>query len=289
MENIVLQNQSCSFRWINCQCFEIKLPNGKTIITDPCYEYPENPADKIADVFRLRGFKTTDLEGCDYLILNHTHGDHMANLEEVVMKFDPVVVCHSGVAAEIAEVFQDMKLTSLYPVDYDGVYYFDGFRLDTFHGVHKPQNFTWRESMKAGDMISQQSKLARLHTLGGLFNMNFMLTLENGFRIGFVGGTDDGMAERLRYFRPNLVLRNKITNAMDIENVAADWYEFMKESYAQMVVPMHFEVWENMNPGFSEQTFKRANELAGENGLNCRILSPRRTEWYTVSMTVATR
>lgn len=289
MEKVVLQSSSCSLRWINCQCFEMKLPNGKTILTDPCYDYPDNPDHPIADLFRLRGFSTEDLEGCDYLILNHTHGDHMANLEEVVMRFRPMVICHSGVAAEIAQVCQDMPLTSVYAVDYDGTYYFDGFRLETFHGVHKPQKFTWRQSMADGDDISQQPKLARLHTLGGLFNMNFLITLENGFRIAFVGGMDDGMSQRLRVLRPNIALRNKITNEKNVEQVARDWYGFMEESYAQIVIPMHFEVWENMEPGFAGQTFEAANRLAREAGLNCRMLAPKRTEWYDIQMSVVRR
>lgn len=290
MENtIMLQSSSCALRWINCQCFEIKLPNGKTILTDPCYDYPENAGHPVADLFRLKGFTTDDLEGCDYLILNHTHGDHIANLEEVIMKFNPVVICHSGVAAEIAEVCQDMPLTSIYAVNYDGTYFFDGFKLETFHGVHKPQKFTWRQSMAEGDDISQQPKLTRLHTLGGLFNMNYMLTMENGFRLAFVGGMDDGMAQRLPILRPNVVLRNKITNDRDVEKVAGDWYDFMKESYAQVVIPMHFEVWENMEPGFSKQTFDYANKMAEESGLNCCMLAPRRTEWYCVQMVITKR
>lgn len=289
MGEIVLQTESCSLRWINCQCFEIRLPNGRTIITDPCYDYPENSKNPVADLFRLRGFTTDDLEGCDYLILNHTHGDHIANLEEVIMKFHPVVICHSGVAAEIGKVCQDMELTSLYPVDYDGTYCFDGFKLETFHGSHKPQRFTWRQSMAEGDEISGQEKLARLHTLGGLFNMNFLITLEHGFRIAFIGGLDDGMAERLRTVRPNIALRNKITNDRDVEQVAADWYGFMEKSYAQTVIPMHFEVWENMEPGFAGKTFFRANQMAKEKGLNCRMLSPQRTQWYRVLMTLEER
>lgn len=286
MEKIMLKTSCCSLRWINCQCFEIKLPNGKTILTDPCYDYPDNPGHSVADLFRLRGFSTSDLEGCDYLILNHTHGDHMANLEEVVMKYNPMVICHSGVAAEIAQACQDMPLTSIYAVDYDGTYYFDRFRLETFHGVHKPQKFTWRQCMSDGDDISQQQKLTRLHTLGGLFNMNYLITMENGFRLAFVGGMDDGMSERLRVLRPNIALRNKITNEKNVEQVAEDWYGFMKESCAQMVIPMHFEVWENMEPGFSGQSFEAANKLAEESGLNCRMLAPKRTEWYEIQMSV---
>ncbi len=289
MKDLLMQAESVSFRWINCQCFEIKLPNGKTIVTDPCYDYKKNPDAPLADLFRLEGFKTEDLEGCDYVILNHTHGDHIANLGQVIERFSPKVICHSGVAGEIAQVYQDMELTSIYPVDYDGAYYFDGFKMETFHGEHKPQRFTWRRTMAEGDIISQDSRLTRLHALGGLFNMNYLLTLDNGFRIAFVGGASDGMEERLRTLRPNIALRNKISNDMDVEQVAEDWLEFMEQSCAQFVVPMHFEVWENQNPGFSEKTFKLANEMAVKGSLACRILSPKRTKWYRVNMNIECR
>lgn len=284
MNQPILSSETISLRWINCQCFEIRLPNGKTLITDPCYDYPENPNDQIADLFRLRGFTTDDITACDYIILNHTHADHMTNLEELVNRFHPTVICHSGVAAEIAQVCNEMFLTDLYPVDYNGTYYLDGFRLETFHGTHKSQRMTWASGMKAPDGISQSEKPKRLHTMGSFFNMNFVITLENGFRMAFVGGNDDGMAEHLRVIRPNIAFRNKITNGMDVEKVAGDWFGFMQESYSQYVVPMHFEVWENRNPGFSEQTFQRANEMAAQAGILCRMLSPKRTQWYRLAM-----
>lgn len=289
MDAMLMSAESVSFRWINCQCFEIKLPNGKTILTDPCYDYKENPDAPVADLFRLQGFVTEDLEGCDYVILNHTHGDHIANLGQVIDRFAPKIICHSGVAGEIARTYEDMELTSIYPVDYDGTYYLDGVKLETFHGEHKPQRFTWRRTIKEGDVISQDPRLIRLHALGGLYNMNYLLTFDNGFRMAFVGGTSDGMEERLRCLRPNLVLRNKLANDMDVEAVAGDWLGFMEQSYAQFVVPMHFEVWENQSPGFSEKTFKRANEMAKEYGLACRILSPKRTEWYRILVSVQSR
>ena len=58
---LILRSESCGLRWINCQCFEIRLPNGRTIVTDPCYDYPENPKDPIGDLFRLRGFTTDEI------------------------------------------------------------------------------------------------------------------------------------------------------------------------------------------------------------------------------------
>ncbi len=284
MEQRILTSGCLQFRFINCQCFEIKLPNGKTIVTDPCYDFPHE--NKMQQLFGLDGFHTSDLEGCDYVILNHTHGDHIANLREVIERFSPKVICHSGVAVEIAEAYPDMELTSIYPVDYDGVYYFDGFRLETFHGEHKPQRFTFRRTMEEGDVISGDPRLTKLHALGSFYNMNYLLTLDNGFRAAFVGGTDDGMSERLRTLRPNLAFRNKLANDMDVEKVAGEWYSFMKDSYSQLVVPMHFEVWENMEPGFSRKTFDRANELAQENGILARLLPVERTKWYRLELGV---
>lgn len=273
-----------SFRFINCQCFELKLPDGTTIITDPCYDFPHE--SRMQQLFKLDDFHTDDIEGCDYVILNHTHGDHIANLGEIIKKFSPKVICHSGVASAIAEAYDDMELTSIYPVDYDGTYYFRGFRLETFHGEHKPQRFTYKGSMQEGDVISTDPKLTKLHTLGSFYNMNYLLTLDNGFRIAFVGGTDDGMADRLRQLRPNIALRNKLANDMDIDKVAGEWFSFMKESQSQFVIPMHFEVWENEQPGFTEKTVDKANELAEKAGLLTRIFYPVRTKWYNLEMSI---
>lgn len=287
MNDTILTNKSLEFRFINCQCFEIRLPNGKTVVTDPCYDFPKE--NRMQQLFGLEGFHTSDIEGCDYVILNHTHGDHIANLGEVIERFHPKVICHTGVAAEMAETYKDMELTSIYPVDYDGTYYFDGFRLDTFHGEHKPQRFTYGRSMEEGDIISGDPRLSRLHTLGGTFNMNYMLTLDNGFRLAFVGGTDDGMTERLRSLRPNMAFRNKLFNDMDVDKVGGEWFSFMKDCHAQIVVPMHFEVWENEQPGFTEKTIVKANELAEEAGIDARIMYPVRTQWYKLEMGISLR
>lgn len=278
-------NECLSFRFINCQCFELKLPNGISIITDPCYDFPHE--NKMQQLFRLEGFHTEDIEACDYVILNHTHGDHIANLGEVIKRFRPKVICHSGVAEAIAEAYDDMELTGIYPVDYDGTYYFDGFRLETFHGEHKPQRFSYRQCMEEGDVISADPKLTRLHTVGSFYNMNYLLATDGGFRVAFVGGTDDGMSERLKQLRPNIALRNKLANDMDVEKVAGEWFSFMKESHSQIVIPMHFEVWENTEPGFTEKTIIRANELAEEAGIQTRIFYPERTKWYRLSLGIS--
>lgn len=65
-----------------------------------------------------RTLPPTIWKGGDYVFMNHTHADHIANLQEVCDRFHPTVIAHSAVCMELARQFF-LPLTSLYPVDYD--------------------------------------------------------------------------------------------------------------------------------------------------------------------------
>lgn len=113
MKNLAVSH-TLVFRWINAQCFEFRFSNGKTLLTDPWYHQDEDPlVDKWPP-----NFTTDDLEGGDYIFLNHTHADHIANLQETCDRFHPTVIAHSAVYMELARQFF-LPLASLYPVDYD--------------------------------------------------------------------------------------------------------------------------------------------------------------------------
>ena len=81
MENIVLKTSGLKFRWINGQGFEFVMPNGKTLLTDPFYDMPSFEEGK---GMALTGFHTEDIDHVDYVFINHTHGDHIGNLQEIV-------------------------------------------------------------------------------------------------------------------------------------------------------------------------------------------------------------
>ena len=59
------------FRWFTCNCTEIRLPNGKYIVIDPFLPSPEDP--KWGKMGMSCGYAVADLEGADYVILNHAH------------------------------------------------------------------------------------------------------------------------------------------------------------------------------------------------------------------------
>lgn len=284
MTRTVLSSRGLRFRWINAQCFEFCLPNGKFLLTDPFYDYPYTPGTPGANMRLPFPFKTDELEGADYIFLNHNHGDHNHNVRDVYDRFHSTVITHSATAMELAKVFR-LPLTSIYPVDFNGVYYFEGFSLEVYHGTHHAQPKTFADAM-AARCERDDPEGAYLRSMGGVFNMNFVLNLPNGLRIAFVGGNDDGMLERFRTIRPNIVIRNKLHSSASTENVAEEWAEFLLKSGVQLMIPMHYETWLNTRPGFAQRELERVNQIMREAGAAGRVLSPERTKWYNLELTV---
>lgn len=276
------------FRWINAQCFEIVLPNGCHILTDPFMPSVSNhPGNSFFDEYLIETpFSVEDLEGADYVLINHTHGDHILHLQEVIDRFHPVVLCHSAVAVELAKVF-DIGLSRIYPVDLNGTYYFDGFSVTTFHGTHHPV----KEVLKDGAApvhteLAGSPDRAFLSAIGGLFNMNFLITTDNNFSIAFVGGDDDGDCAFFDRHPASILFRNKLHATGADYDVAADWSRYLHRTHIPLMVPMHHEKWFVRQPGYTEQLVEDMNKKLAEMGSVSRVLNPRRTKWYTLGLTV---
>ena len=280
MKNLVTSH-TLTFRWINGQCFEFRFSNGKTLLTDPWFDLKEGPlADKCPP-----DFTAADLEGGDYVFLNHTHTDHIANLQEVCDRFHPTVIAHSAVCMELAHQFS-IPLTSIYPVDYEGKYYFDGFLLETHHATHHKQPFT--SAQMTGEGSPFRGKMSALNTMGGIFNMNFILTTQEGMRIAFIGGNDDGMLERMTGTnRPNLIIRNKMASSKVKTHVAEDFAEWFSQADAPLLVPMHYETWLTEDPDFAAKMIEEMNRIMEEKGQIGRVAPMQRCKWYTLDLGIS--
>ena len=281
-ENLVT-SQSLEFRWINGQCFEFKLNNGITLLTDPWY-YSEESPDMLARM-GLKDFTIDDLEGADYVFLNHTHFDHTANLQDVVDKFHPTVITHSCNVQELAKSFR-IPITDLYPVDYEGKYYFDGFILETHHATHHkmpPYLKLCREKRPDDPRFMSNA-------MGGTFNVNFVLTTEQGFRIAFIGGNDDGMIQRLQGTnKPNIVIRNKMASSRVKTGVAEKFAEWFAGVDTQILIPMHYETWLTEDPEFAKNMIHDMNRIMEEKGKVGRVAPMIRGKWYTVHLSIDVR
>ena len=61
-----LSVSSVKLRYFAYNCLEIKLPDGKTLVIDPCL----NKTGAYSC-----GYDVDDLEGCDYVLVNHSRID----------------------------------------------------------------------------------------------------------------------------------------------------------------------------------------------------------------------
>ncbi|WP_276951063.1 MBL fold metallo-hydrolase [Enterocloster lavalensis] len=279
MKNLIT-SAGLKFRWINGQCFEFLFPNGKVLITDPWF-HGEGAAYRCCP----DNFTAGDLVGGDYLYINHGHFDHTSNIGEVYSRFKSTVIMPSPIALEMARCF-DITLTDIYPVDFNGRYYFDGFSIETFHGVHHRIPMNYQETMDEFSSLDTPAS-PELNAMGSIFNMNFILTTDQGLRIAFIGGNDDGMTERMRGAdKPNIVIRNKLFSSKIKTGVAETFAEWFAQVDSQILVPMHYETWLKDDPGFAEKMIEDMNHIMEEKGKVGRVAQMERGKWYSLNLTM---
>ena len=73
-----MDSQALRLRWISVQCYEIVLPGGKVLVTDPFYwdishfdgmaELAKNQKME-KEIYAQSGFSVDDFTGADYILL----------------------------------------------------------------------------------------------------------------------------------------------------------------------------------------------------------------------------
>ena len=199
-------SQALRIRWISVQCYEIILPNGKVIVTDPFYldasiydEMTElTKSQKMErDVYSQTGFSVDNFTGADYILLNHVHGDHCNLVGELWNKFYGRILCPAECCEELAKTF-DIPYGTIYPLYPNNTYYFDDFTLKTYPGAHDNRSFREGRFRRPSDPKDQYAGLegfgvpcpSRLGGLGSIFNLNYVVETQQNFKIDFSAGRD---------------------------------------------------------------------------------------------------
>ena len=105
--------------------------------------------------------------------------------------------------------------------------------------------------------------------------------------VAFVGGNDDGMTERFREIRPNIMIRNKMGSSRDFDRVAERFADIFVKSNTQLLVPMHCETWANERPEFLQEVMDDMNRIMEERGLVGRVKLLERTKWYSLNLSIS--
>lgn len=272
-------------RYLNANCYEIKLPNGKTIVTDP-FLPREDVGVPLWERFAC-GIYPEHLEGCDYALISHTHGDHCCSVPECFERFNCLVMCHSNSA-----IYMTTKLMIpqqfVFPIDNNQHYEFDDFMLDTSVGRHV-----------YNDVIDEQGHIHRLEkltlpgmgtlyeeldVLGSLFNTDYVITTNNNIRIGFCTGTFDDFARNALKGKGCNIFMRQCGWEMHCDNYQKVAEEFMVTG-AEILLPLHHEREYghlDMQPFANE-----VNEYLAEHNYPGRMMILEQKSWYKVGMRMA--
>lgn len=283
-------SRSVRLRWLHVQTYEIRLTNGKTILFDPQIRSPvsDDHFSRLMTIPAECGITQDTVEAADYILVNHTHVDHVVDLGYYAKKFGSMVICHNSVAYEIARAF-DIPYTQIFPVGNNETYQFDDFMLQTFHGTHNSQpDFCYSlhdDPMKRMYGVEGQEILGGM---GGIFNTNFLITTNENFRIAFAAGQYGPLFSTLIRsmipYRPNLLLRHLQGR---IPEHAADIYaDEIRRLGVQMMMPMHHEKADSTKPEILDRMFDEINGLLEESGCTGRAFLPMRGQWYEMQVGV---
>lgn len=280
----VLSVDTLRFRYFAYNCLEIRTPDGKYILIDPCLKKEGRYAC---------GYDVQTLEGCDYVFINHSHMDHVASLGEVYDRFRPAVFAHGETVFELAQLF-DIPYIKMVPFEEGAFFDLDSFSVRVLPGRHNPAAmFMVRPSGRIDETANDKFVKEHLSGLneretvlenkGSVFNSNFLITLRNNFKIGFFAG-NPGMidpADRNLWegLKPDIVFAHRAP--VKYENWAGRMANILDVTGARILFPIHID------DAFLANTDPRAyadaiNSVCRERKIEGRALIPERGKWYSI-------
>ena len=266
-------------RWFIENCMEIKLSNGKTIIVDPMViKSPEDTDNQIAKEYAT-GYDVNDLEGCDYIMLTHIHGDHIGSLKALHERFKDAPILVNGWCAYPLAEYLDLPLGAFIPMTDGEEYSFDGFKVKWLQGRHTAKI---GEKSASETVIGTTDLEIYVNRLGTIYNSNFIIELDNSMKLAMDGGRYEPNLSRLDIYKPNIVF---IHSNRDPKTNGSIFVDAARRSGAQYIFALTAQILGD-NTGVSEDT---ANAMLHEAGLPCNAIVPECGKWYDFSMGVAER
>ncbi len=295
-----LYSEALKLRWISVQCYEMRLPGGKVLVTDPFYldrgvfdGIPEEELTKNQKlekkVYAQSGFSVDGFTGADYILLNHVHGDHSNLVGQLWHRFYGRVLVPAFCAEEVAKTF-DIPYAAIYPLYPGNTYYFGDFTLKVYPGAHDNRAFREGRFQRPSDprCLYDGSEgfgipcPSRFGPLGSMFNLNYLIETPNNFRIDFQAGRDyEDHVRHVMDEKPNLMLCHRI-RSYSPEKFAG----MIEQMGAQLCLPLHHNNArasdEDLNAYFAE-----LNAVLKAHGSPARGFNPEPYRWYTVQTGIA--
>jgi len=111
-------------RWLGTACFEIVLPDKRTIVIDPYVD------DSVSSPITSDQF-----EGCSYIFITHGHYDHVLDVGKLARRFRPKIFCNE-VTAESLITHQGVTDSLIKRVKPGDTIREEDLTVQVLHGVH---------------------------------------------------------------------------------------------------------------------------------------------------------
>jgi len=115
---------SLKIRWLGTACFEILLPNERTLIIDP-YVDDSVSAPITSDQFL----------DCHYIFITHGHYDHVLDVSKLAERFRPKIFCNDTAAHSLIEV-QGVEPGLITRVKAGDIIREEGLTVEVLPGIH---------------------------------------------------------------------------------------------------------------------------------------------------------
>ncbi len=238
-------------RWLGTACFEIHGENGQTVVIDPYLDDCLNAP-----------IRSSQVEGCDLILLTHGHYDHVLDVGKLVERFRPLIYCSREVARALSEQ-QGIDPEHFISIAAGDSIEREGLHVDVVRGVHvdfvsEYQRLTGEEFHGDGD--GDFSKMLRegLEVLLGPVNppeqleewminyppgeqLNYVIDTGDGRRIYMAGSyPDPGLLEVARTARSFMTLLQVIPGKT-LQGMEEAVVRYGLASGARIIVPQHHD------------------------------------------------
>jgi L-ascorbate metabolism protein UlaG (beta-lactamase superfamily) len=261
---------SIKVRWLGCACFEVILPSGKVLITDPFIDYsPSSP------------IKADQLTGADYVSLTHTHFDHCTDVGFLVKKYHSKVICPVSMAGRLIEFF-NLDWTQVIRVRAGDRVVFDDLQVEVKRAEHIHLHYTREEELKAFYPSPLNEMMPAMITAGlhqmpvrDMEMVNYVFQTGDNLRILMYGGiTADYLVHEIVQSHPNIAL----FQSLDPAYVA----EFAALCGAEVIIPYHHDMKIEDTHRLSRSLAKLLATMS-----KAKCLDIEHGKWYKLGMGVA--
>ena len=264
------------FRWINASCYEFRLPDGRVITTDPYLDHGDT------------SFSAADMLTPDYVLITHTHFDHIVDLGTLMHRNDSAKLFVSDVTAAALADYYGIKFGQVYAVDNGTRIEVDGIGILPTKGKHSRFKNRDREDLKF--MSAAPASECGVHgqeqlmLQGSFIYTDYVITLPRNIRMFFTGGdmTFSVPYEIAKNEAPLIVVR-QVSNLDSPEQYA----DIVARLGGKIVLPHHQEHSEKRLGMPMAEFTARVNRRLGEIAPGMLMIDPKQYKWYELSLGIA--